>query len=411
MNIHADQISRDSGESQRQKLVGRPPQLQRSAGNSGTAGSILALQRNAGNAATAQVVGQRGGVPTVQRDDPPGSPAAEVGAVVGAPVSNQDISATVNLAAGTTLSNAGDTWVHTTGPVTITARVTSGGISINFSPSLTITKRNAILGMIDADIDVDEFGLDFQHQISRTSWTAANAVNWFGDPGGQLLAAFGGAISQLPARTSVPGYDPFADPDIVADLQSLIARLGSGAGSTPPAAASVQIETGFTLSSELSRDLGHGVSMVVPAGTHFEAIADLAGGIPHDAASIRISMLRLRASAGVPNINLRALGQDWPVVSLAEVDVASGGSVTANYTIIHEEIGTALLNLLAVAVVEANPLAAGSIRDDLTVHDQAAHRLVDQMIHDSVNPVLHDAILQNRAAIPGLDLAAVLGVQ
>ena len=110
-------------------------------------------------------------------------------------------------------------------------------------------------------------------------------------------------------------------------------------------------------------------------------------------------------------INLRALGQDWPSVRLSSATVASGGHISASYVVIHEDLGTALLEFLAIAQVQADPLSAGRIREDLRFRDETAHRLIDEMMRDELDPIVRSVILQNAGAVPGLDLSQVMGVE
>jgi hypothetical protein len=374
---------------------------------------VLWLQRAAGNQAVAGLLARRAPprrAPAVQRQGPAGSAAGEIDRATGTTSRGHELRASGTIAAGQTLWSGDGRRVHTIGDVRVTASVTNTGIVVDFSPSLTVTKENAALGFIDVDVNVQQLRWSFQAQTIGTTWSARNIVNIFGDPGGELLAAFGGALQQLPARTRQPGYDPFADPDIAGDLAALLGRLSSGGGSEPPRASEIEIGGGVTFGTEVVRDVGDGISIVVPAGTRFDVTAELQGGVPRDLASVRLAHARFRSSGGTPNVNLRALGQDWPVVALSSIDLAAGGGLSASYRIVHEDLGSAVLQLLAAAVVRENPLAAGEIRDDLTVRDEAAHRLVDERIHTHLEPALREAVLQNRAVLPGIDLAVVLGI-
>lgn len=368
----------------------------------GLAGDLLSLQGIAGNRAVTSAL-------MVQRDGPPGSAGAALDTAVGGTTSGQSLTASATIAAGQVLSRSGGKTIHTVNDTTVTVRVTTTGLSIDFSPSLTITKEDAI-GWIDVDIDLHQLSWDFTTQRLHAEWTAANAVNWFGGVGDELFAAFNSALDQLPPRTSAPGYNPFTDPDLGTDLTALVGRLSSAGGGSMPVTSNASISGDFAVASEITRDVGHGVTLVVPSGMRLTATAYLAGGVPTSAGGLHISQVQLTASGSGPNVNLRALGQDWPVVHVSSVTLSSGAHVSAQYTIIHEDLGTALLSLLAAAAVQENPLVAGEIRGDLTVHDEGAHRLVDQMIRDNAEPALRDAIRANATSVPGLNLADVFGV-
>ncbi|WP_132122889.1 hypothetical protein [Actinocrispum wychmicini] len=371
-------------------------------GHSPLAGDLLSLQGFAGNRAVTSAL-------MVQRDGPPGSAGGALDAAVGGTTAGQSLTASATIAGGQTLSSSGGKIIHTNSDTTVRVSVTTTGLSIDFSPSLTITKEDAI-GWIDVDIDLTRLSWNFTTQMLHAEWTAANAVNWFGGVGDELFSAFNSALNQLPARTNTPGYNPFTDPDLATDLTALVGRLSAAGGGAMPRTSNAQIEGSFAVSGEITRDVGHGVTLVIPSGMRLTATASLAGGVPSSAGGIRISSVVLSASGGGPNVNLRALGQDWPVVRVSSVTLTSGAHVSASYTIIHEDIGTLFLQLLATAVVQENPLAAGEIRDDLSVHDQAAHRLVDQMVRDNAEPALRDAIRANARSVPGLNLADVFGV-
>jgi hypothetical protein len=373
------------------------------AGRSPAAGNILALQRLAGNRAVTSAL-------AVQRDGPPGSAAGQVDTAVGGSTAGHELTATATIAGGQTLSNSGGKNIHTVGDTTLRVSVNTRGLSIDFGPSLVITKEDAI-GWIDVDIDLHRMSWDFGSQRLHAEWTAANAVNWFGGVGDELFSAFRGALNELPSRTSEPGYNPFTDENLAADLTALVTRLARAGGSgTMPRMSGASLRGEFSVSGELTRSLGHDVTMVVPSGTRLSATAFLTGDVPDSAARVRIGSVRLDASGGGATLNLRALGADFPVIRISSVTMAAGGHLSANYVIVHEDIGTAILQLLAVAQAQANPLSQGEIRDDLTVRDQAAHQLIDTLVRDNIEPVLRDAIRSNADAIPGINLAELLGV-
>lgn len=214
----------------------------------------------------------------------------------------------------------------------------------------------------------------------------------------------------LPSRTMQPGYDPSTDPYLLTDLQAVAKSIASGGSETMPSMSQVQVEADLALESELVRDVGGGVQLVVPAGTSLRPTASLAG-VPRSGAELRFGQIELHASGRKEVwINLRALGQNFPLISLFSATLHNGGRVSADYRIIHEDLGSSILEVLAAAHKQEHPLSAGQMREDLTHRDKAAHDKVDQIIRENIESALADAIRANATAISGVNLAQALGL-
>jgi hypothetical protein len=357
---------------------------------------------------------QLGAPPGIQRQvttppPPPQSLAGQASGVAGVQTTAHRLAADVTIAANQTLPSPPGKTIHTGDATDVHVEATGAGISIGFSPYLIITAHSPHWYVPDVDIWVHSAEWSFAQQKLTVNWTARNIVNWLGDPGTDMLTAMQGAIHGLPARMFVAGYNPFNDPTLPGDLLAFASRLGSsaGAGITLPKTSGASVEASLTLDQELARPAGKGVTLVFKAGARATIRANFAG-VPQTPADTRITSVTVSFSPNA-RLDLRAIGQDWPVLSLSQATFAAG-HVSANYTIIHEDLGTLLLNLLAAAQVEADPLSAGRIRSDLTFRDQAAHQRVDAIMHEQLEPLLRDLIMRNRAAIRGLDLVQILGL-
>lgn len=379
---------------------------------------VLGLQRLLGNTAVGNLLsGHVAERPVRHGPSSPGTLVSRqsindvITAGTGIPASVHAVTAEATIAAHQTLPSPPGKTIHTDGATQVRVSATAGGLSISFSPHLVITNHDPRWYVPDVDIWVHGAEWSFATQRLSVSWTARNIVNWVGDPGTELLAAMSSAISSLPGRMRAAGYNPFADPELPADLTAFAARLSSGAGpgGALPRMSGGTVEASFSLADEVRRSAGDGVTIVVPARSTITVRATL-GGIPARPADLRISGITLSLSEGA-RINLRALGQDWPVIDLQSATVLSGGRISANYRIVHEDIGTALLQLLAAAQVASDPLSAGQIRDDLTVRDEAAHRLIDRKMREQLEPMLRTLIINNAGAVPGLDLRQVFGIE
>lgn len=344
---------------------------------------------------------------------PPGSVAAATAEAVGAPTSGHAVEARVMLPSGQLLSSLPGSppmEIHTTADVTVTARANPTGITVSFSPGMVISTRNPEWYIPDVDIGIEELGWSYSTQTLSARWNATNAVNWFRNPGGQIIAGMSGRLAALPARMQVPGYDPFSDPALAGDLTTFARSFaGGGGGSAAPRVMAQSVELGFALPNELTRDVGQGATVVIPAGSRISLQASLDGDLTASPPAIKVTSITLGVS-GRARFNLRAFGTDWPIISVSGARIGYGGGITADYRIIHEDIGSALLLLLAAAAVEENPLNAGRIRPDLTVRDAAAHRLVDQMITGKLEPMFADLVRANAGVIPGVNLLDVFGI-
>ena len=167
------------------------------------------------------------------------------------------------------------------------------------------------------------------------------------------------------------------------------------------------VEASFALGAEISRQPRDGVTVLIPSGSRVSVTAHLAG-IPTSAAGLRISSIVLSLSDNAvspararPGLAERPLEQRHGRVRRSHLGELRGDT---------EDLGTALLEFLAIAQVQADPLSAGRIREDLRFRDDA-HRLIDEMMRDELDPIVRSVILQNAGAVPGLNLAQVMGVE
>ena len=347
----------------------------------------------------------------------PGSAAAATSGAFGAPTTGHRVEASVMLPAGQSLkmvSGSPPKEIHTKADVTVRVLATAGGISVSFSPGMVISTRNPEAYIPDVDIQVAEIGWSYGTPTQQlgVTWTARNIVNWIGNPGGDIIAAMSAQWATLPARMQKPGYDPFSDPSLPGDLITFARSLATtGGGSSAPKVLAREVEVGLVLPDEFSRDAGSGAKVVIPKGSRISLQAFLDGDLTASPPVIKVTSITLGVSGqGPASVELRAVGQDWPVVAVSNVRVAYGGHITVNYRILHEALGSVLLEFLAAAVVQENPLNAGRMREDLTVKDAATHKLVDQMVSGKLEPIFADIILANAGAVPGINLLDVFGI-
>jgi hypothetical protein len=347
----------------------------------------------------------------------PGSAVAATSGAIGVPTTGHQVEASIMLPAGQSLkmvSGSPPKEIHTKADVRVRVLATAGGISVSFSSGMVISTRNPEAYIPEVDIQVDEIGWSYgtSTQQLRVTWTARNIVNWIGSPGGDILAAMSAQWATLPARMQKPGYDPFSDPSLPGDLITFARSLATtGGGSSAPKVLAREVEAWFVLSDEFSRDAGSGAKVVIPKGSRISLLAFLNGDLTASPPVIKVTSITLGVPAqGPASVNLRAMGQDWPVVAVSNVRVAYGGHITVDYRILHEDLGSDLLEILAAAVVQENPLNAGRIREDLTVKDAAAHKLVDKMVSGKLEPMFADIIRANAGALPGINLLDVFGI-
>ncbi len=342
----------------------------------------------------------------MSRAPDPASIAGKTGAALGAPVSAQALQARATIAGGQTIANSGGNWVHTVDDTQLFIRVTNSRLVVDFSPQLVITADSGHWFVPNPDIYLTRVWCDFSTGAYGQESTAPNYARWAG-AGQKLLAGVGELLIKLPPRMLAGGYDPFTDPALIPDLQTMATSMSAGGGGGgAPKMDKAAFTAEATLGAELRRDMG-GASVALPAGTTLSLTLTPDGEVPTSAAefaNLKIQSIQMILTKNA-SVRLKVLDVDLPLVAVSSAVLSRGGTLHLNYILINESISAAWRELVRAG------LAPGTLAD--ATKDPSSprgHAIVDEAIRKHLDPLIQQAILANKAVIPGLDLAKALGV-
>jgi hypothetical protein len=96
-----------------------------------------------------------------------------------------------------------------------------------------------------------------------------------------------------------------------------------------------------------------------------------------------------------------------PAIFIKGVTLRHGGSVSLDYDLATEAIES-LIRLLVVTtkVRDGRPVDP----DELDGREPRMRKIVDGLVHTKLEPLLREVIVQNKNAVPGIDLAQALGL-
>jgi hypothetical protein len=222
---------------------------------------------------------------------------------------------------------------------------------------------------------------------------------------GPVRSRIDGLLRQALAGSPIgrPGYDPLADREIMTHLaalqrafEALPAAEGASGGPLeirdPSAGATLAMRAPFVAGSG-------GASMNIPAGGLFTAEVETTGdaraaaagrGAAGALAALQVSSLNLDSDS----ITISKDGS--PVARLRSLRVLRGGVVQVLH---YEPLGTA-------AIADG---VEGLLR--LFSGDTRGSEFVRRQLEEALSTAVRSLVLENRGAIPGVDLASVLGVR
>jgi hypothetical protein len=322
------------------------------------------------------------------------------------PVRIQNITASVTLPAGQILDPGPANVISTTQDTQVFVRADPTRLTVTFEPFLTIVADSDHSWVPNPTINLETLYFDYKAQMVGASWTAPNYANWWGDIGAKILGELKAAMnSALPPRMFAKDYNPFDDPNLPADLPAIALKIfssGLGGGTSAPkiktAGASLGAE--FLLGGELQ--IGR---VSIESGTSVEINADMAGGVPTSATDVQISSIFAKFCGKHPRANVNVAG--IPAVFVSGVTFFQGGALRVDYELVTEVFEELARILLAGEVVREGGYVGEGASEARHTRIRA---IVDGIVHTEVEPLLRQLILQNRNAVPGLDLARVLGI-
>jgi len=342
-------------------------------------------------------------------------------------VSLQRLAVSFTLPAGKTLAGSWSHEVRTSAPTQLTVAVGRDGVNVRANPGIFIDAQWPAQNM-----RVSGAGRSFgQGRTWADVYTVSGMGEGFIDLTGRAKTEISGLIDRAIAGTAMAerGYDPFSDDQVMQTLGAIKANFESlpdagGGGEAvgaaeltrPSLSATMRMRSAFTQESG-----GAGVS--VPAGGEFTAEVEGAGNLgallaartPGQAATaVPISAIHLRSDAIV-----LTKGGD-PVAQLEAIDIARGGQVSLRrFTLLGSgrtaagvETLIRLLAGMAQAAQHGAPpqLGAGLAAQRGDLEPRFVEGLSRDLIEQGLTDAVRSLVIGNRDAIPGVDLAAALGI-
>jgi hypothetical protein len=312
--------------------------------------------------------------------------------------------------------------LYTTDPTTISAKVTETCLSITAAPPLRIRPFSAwwnFLPLIGQGLyfgfsDIEFSGLQYDFASATiTGMTMADTGPGISeqDKARQGFTEwFDSVVQGTPVATA--GYDPPKDPDLQGTVAKLQANLSSGGdgggGLTTNDLSAVDTAVTATFTDEFRHIDEKGQGVVIPAGTpatlHVKwsgTLADLA-----DPFKRKIQNLEIDCEPGIQLLN-----DNQAVAALKRVYVNNGGAVTLGG---FEPLGalSSLQGITTFLGFLGGTAQAGSLGGGVGAQKGAEMgAFMDRdMITNAITPAVRQLIVANRAVIPGLDIAALMGM-
>lgn len=323
----------------------------------------------------------------------------------GVALRSQEITLNLTLPANQVLMRDGANTIHTGDDgVRVYVSVNTTGFRVRFSPHLTISHDLGSL-LPTVDIDLHEYSWNFSSQTLYARWTAANAVNWFGDPGGEIHSAVQAQMANLPARMSARGYNPFEDPMLLDDLTTLFST-SSGGGSMPQV-SHASLGASVVLEDDLVHPAGPG-ELRIPGGTRISVSVNSGNGIPDDLADVNISSVSLDLSGQGANLEVNVLGEGMRVINLQRVTLSHGGGLSFRYGLVTEDLES--LGRLLGMLVQLRTGQDLGVRDLNSSRHEGLRRMIDENLRGELDPMIRTFLQQHHDVVPGVDLRSALGM-
>jgi len=369
----------------------------------------------------------------VQKQDAPRAGAAPqadgqtVDSQVPGQVALQQLSLSFTLPQGKTLVGLWSHEVRTSAPTQVTLTVGRDGVELSANPGIFIDAQWPAQNM-------RVYGAG-RHFAQRQTWANVFTVSGMGegfiDLTGRASTEIKALIDRGIAGTAMTtrGYDPFSDPNVMQTLGAIKANfeslpevvsggqaVGAAELTAPSLAATLRMQSPF------SQEAG-GAGLSIPAGGEFTATIVGAGNLagllaartPGQAAgAARISAIHLQSEA----IELTRGGD--PVAKLQGIEIARGGQVTlGRFTLLGNGRTAAGLETLIRVLVSGIGAAAQGAPPEVGValaaqrgglEPQFVEGLSRRLIEDGLTTAVRQLVTENRNAVPGVDLAAALGI-
>jgi len=322
--------------------------------------------------------------------------------------------------------------VKTREPTQIYVEVTHKGIRVRMSPAMYLDlnwpARDAQLRSVSL-----EFGKNQPHvEVEDGGGIGVVPLD------GKVRSTIGGMIADAVKGTKLTtgDYDPTQDPDLAGTMDKVMKGFvhvfeGEDAGAKtdkkPPIGANemTYINAGATISLDKGASFGDGGSGISVAAHSPINLNVMAGGNAEELmAGAGKDAQHAATAANIQGVNLETSGLEVvvkgkPVARLESITLNRGGKVTiGSMTPLGKlaeaqktEAGlSALVALLAIASRDPRgmEIANGSYQN--AQNPQIVDGISRAMIEKEFTDTIHKMIIQYRGAVPGIDIAAALGI-
>lgn len=378
----------------------------------------------AGGAAK-QAGAKQEGKPKEGSGSPP--PPTSVDEATAGKASLENVSVSGQIAAGKTLQGSWQYAIKTIRATTITVSVSRGELRIFTSPTLDIdaTWPAQNMSIYGAGVNFGT-GRSFA-DVSLIRGLGEGFIDMSDRAKGSITKLIDGAIAGT--AMSKPGYDPFSDKDLMGTLARIKSNFeslpdaGGGGGDVTAADASLTALSATLKMQAPFSQMQDGVGVSVASGTSIRASAYGAANLPRLQGAA--SPADAAKAATIQSLGLSSDGvilekKGKPIAKLESLTFHRGGKVTLDrFTLLGSGAAAAgfesLIRLVAAAAGAASQgvpaeLGVGIAAQRGDLDPQFVRGLSKSMVEDGLTKAAQQMIADNRNVIPGVDLAAALGM-
>ncbi|MCA9516453.1 MAG: hypothetical protein KC635_16045 [Myxococcales bacterium] len=377
----------------------------------------------------AQTTEQRGGAgaQAQERGGAGAGPAASVDESTPSQVRLENLSVSGRIPAGKTLQGSWQYSIRTMYATTVTISVSRNELRVTTSPTLDIDAQWPAQNM-----SIWSAGVNFG---TGAPFANVHLIRGLGegfiDMTDRARGSITGMLSGAIAGTAMarPGYDPFSDRDIMGTLARIktnfenLPDAGGGGGDVTAADASVTALSATLRMQAPFAQMQDGVGVSIPSGAAITANAQGAANLPRLQGARSAGEAAQAAtiqSLGLSSDGITLEKDGKPIARLESLTLHRGGQVTLDrFTLLGSGATAAgfesLIRLIAAAAGAAQhgappELGVGIAAQRGDLDPQFVRGLSKSMVEEGLTKAARDMVTQNRNAIPGVDLAAALGM-
>jgi hypothetical protein len=286
----------------------------------------------------------------------------------------------------------------------LSAYLSGSGITISASPALVYH--------VDwyPDASIEQLTYDFGSGTFRARASGLGFDSWYEDTVVEQANRY--LLPQLPATMRQAGYNPFTDPNLERNVQSMFEAC------TPAASASggadlrrltdMEIGFGFVVPRDLDAAIPNTPNHAwLTGGTRIDVDFNTGGALTN----MGLTDARVTFSRPVVVGEGTELPGLFKRMDLSAINLAPNGNVTLDYELGPETTVDGFKALFVLFAVAAEPRAAGSLGNIQRTRMESFRRDIQAGLDDNLEPQLRQLIRDNDTKITGLSLVRLFGLQ